>query len=552
MPTSRTLGFTFFYLFCIHASMGGIDQPRPDSLEVQQVLNRAMGFQNQNLDSMKSLGLKAYELSKAMGYTTGIAEAQLVIAESLWRSGKLWDGIDSCRQALDLARKYNLTSIEIRALTSLALIFNHQGDYSRALEYLQLALNLHSNSPDQTEQASILSSMAGVYANLKDYNQARNFWQRVLPVYEESGDSSRLASTWGNIGLSYANQGNIKQALTYYRKVLAVTSKDSRCARGYTEQNIGRLLYNLQQYDSASTFLTSALQVATECQDRILKVGIHIDMASVLQATNRLNEAIEHLTLAYSIAEESGLTREVSEITLALSGIYEKKGNLAEALKYNKIYVQLRDSLFNMENVMRVGNLEARFDYELREREQESKAKIIALEQEKKESRLIFYRDIALVITVLMLVITALIFGMFRRKRMSNIRLARLNDELSAQKNLISTQANELSMLNVQLGRLNLELEARVIERTRELVVRNAELKLKNDQLEAYAFMNSHKLRAPVASILGLTSLIEMEGIDASERDEIIARVRESTRVLDAIVREISRTLDEPDKTEFQ
>ncbi len=42
-------------------------------------------------------------------------------------------------------------------------------------------------------------------------------------------------------------------------------------------------------------------------------------------------------------------------------------------------------------------------------------------------------------------------------------------------------------------------LETKVTQRTSELEKKNEELKSKNNKLAEYAFINAHKLRAPVA-----------------------------------------------------
>lgn len=82
---------------------------------------------------------------------------------------------------------------------------------------------------------------------------------------------------------------------------------------------------------------------------------------------------------------------------------------------------------------------------------------------------------------------------------------------------------------------------------------RNAEIKLKsatenivkkNRQLEKYAFTNSHKLRAPVANILGLTNLLKYKKSDIDkEIYEIIFKLKLEATKLDKIVSHISKII---------
>lgn len=112
---------------------------------------------------------------------------------------------------------------------------------------------------------------------------------------------------------------------------------------------------------------------------------------------------------------------------------------------------------------------------------------------------------------------------------------ARLALQLSNEE--IKTQAKEIN-------RINENLEALVVDRTKEL-------KAKNAALEEYAFINAHKLRSPVASILGLTNL--MKKIPLHEEARIVMDlIHDSTEKLDSIVRSITKAIEKGDKIEEQ
>ncbi|HCZ36025.1 MAG TPA: hypothetical protein DHV26_08875 [Cytophagales bacterium] len=87
-----------------------------------------------------------------------------------------------------------------------------------------------------------------------------------------------------------------------------------------------------------------------------------------------------------------------------------------------------------------------------------------------------------------------------------------------------------------QIKDINENLEKIVHERT-------AELETKNKALEEAAFINAHKLRAPVASILGLVGLMKSTST-VEDLKQISAMVQDSTEKLDAVVSEITRTIE--------
>ena len=115
--------------------------------------------------------------------------------------------------------------------------------------------------------------------------------------------------------------------------------------------------------------------------------------------------------------------------------------------------------------------------------------------------------------------------------------IAQQNKDIDSKNEEISQQAEELKSLNESLQSLNRNLEQKVSERT-------SELELKNEKLSEYAFINAHKLRAPVASILGLVELFDYKQVLSNNGDEIAQRLKDSASELNIIVKEIRERLE--------
>ncbi len=67
----------------------------------------------------------------------------------------------------------------------------------------------------------------------------------------------------------------------------------------------------------------------------------------------------------------------------------------------------------------------------------------------------------------------------------------------------------------------------------------------RNKKLEEFAFIVSHVLRAPVANIIGLNSLIKE---DPELKDKYIELLNESIHKLDKVVRELNDVLQSTNK----
>lgn len=65
-------------------------------------------------------------------------------------------------------------------------------------------------------------------------------------------------------------------------------------------------------------------------------------------------------------------------------------------------------------------------------------------------------------------------------------------------------------------------------------------LEARNEQLKEIAWLQSHVIRAPVARLMGLVDVLEMEGISDEERSVMMEAILASAHEIDAVVKEIS------------
>ncbi len=114
-----------------------------------------------------------------------------------------------------------------------------------------------------------------------------------------------------------------------------------------------------------------------------------------------------------------------------------------------------------------------------------------------------------------------------QRKKL--IKLLQLkDDELKTAKEEMAQQQEELEMANEMIVSINGNLEQMIRSRT-------AEIQQKNKVLAEYAFINAHKLRAPVARLLGLAQLFEHSS-SPEEKEELMRRVHSEVQELDQII----------------
>lgn len=102
---------------------------------------------------------------------------------------------------------------------------------------------------------------------------------------------------------------------------------------------------------------------------------------------------------------------------------------------------------------------------------------------------------------------------------------------------IISDKNFELSKKSEEIAFVNDKLNQIVIERTNKI-------KIQNQKLIEYAFFNSHKVRGPLARVMGLVDLLR----NSSSKEDVelyLSKLEESAKELDEVVGEINKILVE-------
>ena len=132
---------------------------------------------------------------------------------------------------------------------------------------------------------------------------------------------------------------------------------------------------------------------------------------------------------------------------------------------------------------------------------------------------------------------------LFQWVRIVDVSEARNRErELREVKEILSQQAKELQEANEQTRSINDSLEYMVRERTIALEERNR-------RLADFAFLNAHKMRGPLARILGLVDVLKLTDSREQEK-EYLQHIVQSAEELDQAIKTAANTLVTPEYAE--
>ena len=177
--------------------------------------------QNAKIDSLKSV-LQA-----------GRADTQRV--NVLYELGKAYYRIspDTVRklgvQALQLAKRLNFQSGIAKSENNIGVSYYFQGDYPKAFEHYEQAMNAYVAAKNQRGISSIYNNLGIIFRRQGNYAKALDYYQKALTIQEKIKDEKLVSYSYNNLGLISSKQGNYKQALAYYEKSLLLKKKLKKC-----------------------------------------------------------------------------------------------------------------------------------------------------------------------------------------------------------------------------------------------------------------------------------------------------------------------------------
>ena len=411
------------------------------------------------------------------------------------------------RRAEKLSQRTGDSLNRAKAFNSIAISFYYSNEFDSSLHYYFRSLN---STTDDREFYDIRSRL---YNNIGWDYQKRGLYSRAIDYFKESIKYSALiedtrfqAFTLNNLGVAFKNKGDYDSAEFYLRRSLVMNREmGNRRFELYNINNLGVVYLRLRNTEMARDYLTQALEANYERQDSSELLNNLTNIGELLLLEGNYRQGLDTLGKALPLAVL--LNNDIGRMNIYdnTASIYEQMGDYKQALMYHERMENLQDSLFRNE----IANYE--LDFQMREEQ---------LRREKQDQAQKLYSSIITLSLISAFVIIFILIRFYLSKQKSEQKLLRLNEEISS---------------------INQNLERTVEERTRE----NTQNVRKVNE---FAYVNAHKLRGPLASMLGLIEILNEEG-SPEEREKMIKMISESAREIDRVVNEIAEILSEDKKS---
>lgn len=124
-----------------------------------------------------------------------------------------------------------------------------------------------------------------------------------------------------------------------------------------------------------------------------------------------------------------------------------------------------------------------------------------------------------------------------------NADFRKQNEEMLEQRHELMRATNMIEDQKEELSQKNQELELLINKKTQDLIETNKELVKHNNELQQFSYTISHNLRAPVASLIGLTNIFDAASLN-DDNKVILDHLHRSAESLDKVFRDLNKVLE--------
>lgn len=322
------------------------------------------------------------------------------------------------------------TLSSVKALVRIGNIFQHRAETDTALSYYFEALAL-SESADLLEGiVANYNNIATIYITGKLYDKAMHYLQQAKEKLTGTQLHNDMAIILFNIGKVNHRKEEWQAAEENYRASLGLRRKVEHMG-GVVESliGIGEMALEQEQMEEAEAHFREALSLGKSVQDPRKTANAHFGLGKVHLSRRQFSAAIGQFESGLRLSDRFGNPFELQTAHQSLYEAYKQSGNPKRALANYERYIHLRDSLYNMEHLLNLVEIEDKFQEEKSAREKLE----LALENEKarnlvrEQKEYVQFLTFGIIGSIFFLLLLAILLYLWLRNRRLGMA-ARLRD----------------------------------------------------------------------------------------------------------------------------
>lgn len=354
------------------------------------------------------------------------------------------------QKGIALAKKLGYKKGEAEICRFIGLTYRHYFLFSESLSWYFKALNLSTQINDVVGIGFCYDNLGVVRFNQKQFDDALNYFKRAKDQFEKVNNQEGLSYAYNHICWVLVEKEEFSSALDYIQEALFIRRKIKASPEQIcnTLGDMAIVQVALKKFSAAKITINEGIQLAQKLKRPIIVSAYQLTLSNLFLNNGQLDEAIAAAQSSYQIAREDNHRLQRMKCASALAKIYEKQQKYDLAYPYLLEQYALKDSLFNEEINNKIAVLEAKYQFDLKERQLLEFQQRQELENKRNLDRERFLSSLLIAALIFLAVLAFFIYQKRKQDKFVNEELLQKNAEISRQNQEIQEQTALLAENN--------------------------------------------------------------------------------------------------------
>lgn len=370
------------------------------------VLKQEENFSFPGIDLIFNKLLSQAEINK---YDLGMAQVNLNYGIYLYAKGKYETSINALLNAIKIYEKLDLKA--------------EQADVNNQLTRVYISLS----EVQPNENTTVESKIPGMYLKSKELDRAESYCRKALNYNKKNNRISMMASNFNNLGVIKEKKMELDsaaffftEAYKYYEKLGDVFNKANIL------NNLGIVFEFQGMFDQELKSYQDALKLFEEISDT---AGIAIsngNIANVFYSNGECKEGLVYAQKGYDLAAHTQKLPIKKDMLYTLFVLYDCLGDCDKKSYFFNRYIEVKDSIFNIESKKILEDVNAQYETEKKENQ------ILLLSKSKELDETI--KNALSAGIALTVIIVLVVFRSYKQKQKANVLLTSQNEIIESER----------------------------------------------------------------------------------------------------------------------
>lgn len=270
---------------------------------------------------------------------------------------------------LNIAVKNNLIKNIAAANNFLGILSRAKGEYEKAITLQVKALKIYDSLGLKKDIAMLHNNIGVTQMYNEAYPEATKNYNEALELSIDIKDTNVMKMAINNLGIIACYQSEFQRGIIYFKKSLHIEESLSN-KKGISEcmSNIGAAFFYLEITDSALFYFNKGLEIERQTNDIPGIAGSLSNLSEVYMAIGKPDLAEKNLLEAVKITKKNQIAAVYIDALFNISSLYESKNDFENALKYNRVYIHVKDSIHSLKKKKQIAEIQTKYETEKKEK----------------------------------------------------------------------------------------------------------------------------------------------------------------------------------------